>query len=401
MKKTPTRRHAVPAPIRMNVWKHYIGDTLQGKCLCCEREAITISNFECGHVVSVAMGGKNTIANMRPICSMCNKSMGTRNMDDFIAQIRGSEDVNQITDALASAHINGSRNDDADPDASIDEVASKMEGLMLSCGADSGMPDVEHRSVPRGTPSAKAPAALAQRTQEAHVSKETPQRLPRVSKKEPRVSEFFNIPHAFIRELTPKLIYKYCINIQQTISMDTLYCEFLQWCRHGQIPLIDIYTFANNIAPYVEIIRDSSGQCSVQFSRNSICAHIKEHDKKVAPFWDFDISRSFLDDIAHGRVDRLSGYNEADDGDDDCEIIVSKKYISSQFLKWRNENAITKEVSSDEFERDVIGIAGADPSPCQRGLGIRQGRMDGSLRDSDAGKFAFSIAKLRHLRGTR
>ena len=116
---------------------------------------------------------------------------------------------------------------------------------------------------------------------------------------------------------------------------------------------------------------------------------------------DFDISRSFLDDIAHGRVDRLSGYNEADDGDDDCEIIVSKKYISSQFLKWRNENAITKEVSSDEFERDVIGIAGADPSPCQRGLGIRQGRMDGSLRDSDAGKFAFSIAKLRHLRGTR
>ena len=40
-------------------------------------------SFECGHVVSEKNGGKPTIDNLRPICSFCNKSVGTMNMEEF------------------------------------------------------------------------------------------------------------------------------------------------------------------------------------------------------------------------------------------------------------------------------------------------------------------------------
>ena len=40
-------------------------------------------NFECGHIVSVKEGGETNIENLLPICSSCNKSMGTENLMVF------------------------------------------------------------------------------------------------------------------------------------------------------------------------------------------------------------------------------------------------------------------------------------------------------------------------------
>ena len=40
--------------------------------------------FEVGHVVSVHDNGDLSIENLRPICGLCNRSMGTMNMVEFI-----------------------------------------------------------------------------------------------------------------------------------------------------------------------------------------------------------------------------------------------------------------------------------------------------------------------------
>ena len=43
-------------------------------------------DFECGHVKAKTNGGKNSVENLRPICGICNKSMGTNHMYDFMVQ---------------------------------------------------------------------------------------------------------------------------------------------------------------------------------------------------------------------------------------------------------------------------------------------------------------------------
>lgn len=76
---------AIPATIRNIVWNTYIGVGIKhGICLCCNSEPITYANFECGHIIARAHGGEISISNLRPICGLCNKSVGTKNMDMFI-----------------------------------------------------------------------------------------------------------------------------------------------------------------------------------------------------------------------------------------------------------------------------------------------------------------------------
>ena len=83
MKKIKTKRKNIPKTLKNKVWDKYIGKEKGiGKCICCDCE-IDSKNFECGHVISVNKGGPTTIENMRPICNVCNKSMGDKNLFDF------------------------------------------------------------------------------------------------------------------------------------------------------------------------------------------------------------------------------------------------------------------------------------------------------------------------------
>ena len=80
-------RQKLPATVRRIVWNTYIGSEVSsGKCFCCNFETITVSNFECGHILSHRDGGDATIQNLRPICSFCNRSIGKRNMEEFMRQ---------------------------------------------------------------------------------------------------------------------------------------------------------------------------------------------------------------------------------------------------------------------------------------------------------------------------
>lgn len=80
-------KKTIPKALKNASWNKYIGkDKGTSKCLCCKNNEIDSKHFECGHIISEANGGDISLENLRPICSVCNKSMGTTNMDDFIKQ---------------------------------------------------------------------------------------------------------------------------------------------------------------------------------------------------------------------------------------------------------------------------------------------------------------------------
>jgi DNA segregation ATPase FtsK/SpoIIIE-like protein len=73
----------LPKTIKSMVWNKYIGKEKGiGKCYVCS-EDLDSKHFELGHIQAKAKGGSDEIDNLRPICSLCNKSIGTKNMDEF------------------------------------------------------------------------------------------------------------------------------------------------------------------------------------------------------------------------------------------------------------------------------------------------------------------------------
>lgn len=78
------RHPGVKQNIRKLVWIAYIGEKAgSGFCYCCGSTVITPFDFECGHVQARALGGPDTVDNLRPICGSCNRSMSTMNMIEF------------------------------------------------------------------------------------------------------------------------------------------------------------------------------------------------------------------------------------------------------------------------------------------------------------------------------
>lgn len=77
------KRKTIPKSLRDKVWDIYVGkEKGVSKCYCCDKE-IDSKCFDCGHVKSVAHGGLDIVENLKPICSTCNKSMGTQNLEEF------------------------------------------------------------------------------------------------------------------------------------------------------------------------------------------------------------------------------------------------------------------------------------------------------------------------------
>ena len=77
-------KEKIPAAVRSAVWLKYIGEKYNAICFCCNSEPLTRVNYECGHILSEKHGGKVHINNLRPICSACNKSVGAKNMEEFM-----------------------------------------------------------------------------------------------------------------------------------------------------------------------------------------------------------------------------------------------------------------------------------------------------------------------------
>lgn len=83
---TPVRkskRKTIPKAVKNQLWRQYFADSMKGRCFCCQGEINALEGWEAGHVQAVAHGGSDSIDNLRPVCSTCNKSMGTMNMDEY------------------------------------------------------------------------------------------------------------------------------------------------------------------------------------------------------------------------------------------------------------------------------------------------------------------------------
>jgi 5-methylcytosine-specific restriction endonuclease McrA len=79
----PKYRISVPKALKDRLWDLTFGQNAgQGKCDVCDT-TINSKRFEAGHIKSVYHGGSTTLDNLKCICSTCNKSMGTRNLEEF------------------------------------------------------------------------------------------------------------------------------------------------------------------------------------------------------------------------------------------------------------------------------------------------------------------------------
>lgn len=78
----------IPPLLRFQIWEKYVGNKLEVLCFCCNDKKITpftsYKSFQAGHIVSELKGGTLDIGNLLPICSSCNKKMGTNHWDDYV-----------------------------------------------------------------------------------------------------------------------------------------------------------------------------------------------------------------------------------------------------------------------------------------------------------------------------
>lgn len=83
MPKKKKYRKNIPKAVKDRLWDITFGPAAgEGKCYTCDA-VINSKRFEAGHIISVYNGGKDTINNLKCICSTCNKSMGTEDMNEF------------------------------------------------------------------------------------------------------------------------------------------------------------------------------------------------------------------------------------------------------------------------------------------------------------------------------
>jgi hypothetical protein len=76
------KKKQISKALRMAVWQEYIG-IQEAYCYCCQRQKINPFRFQCGHNVAECKGGETTVENLRPVCDLCNSSMGTKNLEEF------------------------------------------------------------------------------------------------------------------------------------------------------------------------------------------------------------------------------------------------------------------------------------------------------------------------------
>lgn len=84
--KPKYRKTRIPAALREQVWLHTNGPRFASKCAVnwCKNR-ITVFDFQCGHKHAEACGGSTTLANLIPLCSRCNQSMGVMHFNEWVS----------------------------------------------------------------------------------------------------------------------------------------------------------------------------------------------------------------------------------------------------------------------------------------------------------------------------
>ena len=74
-----TEKATIPRALREQVWITHVGRVYDHKCVIpwCKNN-MTVNDFHVGHDIPESKGGATEIANLKPICSRCNLSMGSQ-----------------------------------------------------------------------------------------------------------------------------------------------------------------------------------------------------------------------------------------------------------------------------------------------------------------------------------
>ena len=85
------KKETIPRALREQVWITYIGKNYDAKCIVswCNN-IISTFDFHVGHNIPESIGGSTDINNLRPICSRCNLSMGSRYSIDEWNKLSGT-----------------------------------------------------------------------------------------------------------------------------------------------------------------------------------------------------------------------------------------------------------------------------------------------------------------------
>jgi hypothetical protein len=104
----------ISKPLKEAVWRKDYGDQMEVKCWVCNQNKISPFNFECGHIKSRKRGGSIELNNLKAICGVCNKSMGTKDMLHFRTHLwkgrkmpkkKQGEEIKNINFNLMSTNI--------------------------------------------------------------------------------------------------------------------------------------------------------------------------------------------------------------------------------------------------------------------------------------------------------
>lgn len=79
----PEKRKSISKVKRQLIWDRFFPKERYGRCECCSKNNIEITDFEVGHIKAFSQGGTDDLSNLIPLCSQCNKSMGTENFYDY------------------------------------------------------------------------------------------------------------------------------------------------------------------------------------------------------------------------------------------------------------------------------------------------------------------------------
>lgn len=105
--KKSQNKKQIPKKIKQLVWNKWIGEEKGiGECKCCEITKISQIDFSCGHIISEFNGGETTLENLLPICSLCNCSMGTTNLNIF----KKTHGLGKLSEKNKYAHITTIKN---------------------------------------------------------------------------------------------------------------------------------------------------------------------------------------------------------------------------------------------------------------------------------------------------
>jgi 5-methylcytosine-specific restriction endonuclease McrA len=81
------RRITLNNVMKETIWIRTYGEVFRTKCYVCNRNTITPFSSVIAHKISLANGGSNDLSNLIHICSPCNSSMRTNDLETFKEKI--------------------------------------------------------------------------------------------------------------------------------------------------------------------------------------------------------------------------------------------------------------------------------------------------------------------------